>query len=98
MVSNLMLAANFVKSGQRALTVARPANGLHLFNSGSQSKAFNFTISGSTNGNVVVEACENLAQPHWIPVSTNTLANGLLLFSDLQSSNHPTRYYRVRSQ
>jgi hypothetical protein len=98
MVSNLMLAANFVESGQRALTVAVPANGLRLFSSGCQSNGFNFTISGSTNGNVVVEACENLAQPHWMPVSTNALANRVLFFSDLQSSNHPTRFYRVRSQ
>ncbi len=98
MVSNLMLAATFVKSGRSTLTMAVPANGLRLYNSGSQRNGFNFTISGSAKSNVVVEACENLAEPLWLPVSTNALANGLLFFSDVQSSNYPARYYRVRSQ
>jgi hypothetical protein len=46
----------------------------------------------------VVEACTNLARPVWLPVSTNALnGGGASSFSDSQSGNYPTRFYRFRS-
>ncbi|MGH9614761.1 MAG: leucine-rich repeat domain-containing protein, partial [Bryobacteraceae bacterium] len=58
---------------------------------------FGFTITGPTNAVIVVEACTNLINPVWLPVSTNTLTGGASSFSDSQSSNYPSGFYRFRS-
>jgi hypothetical protein len=62
---------------------------------GVQSGGFGFTISWATNVSVVVEAATNLANPVWIPVSTNTLTGGTNYFSDPQWTNYPGRFYRI---
>jgi hypothetical protein len=64
---------------------------------GVGAKGFGFTISWATNASVVVEAATNLANPVWLPVSTNTLTGGTNYFSDPQWTNYPGRFYRVRS-
>jgi hypothetical protein len=58
---------------------------------------FGFNLTGPINGVIVVEACTNLANPVWLPVSTNTLSSGVSAFSDPQSKNYSTRYYRFTS-
>lgn len=58
---------------------------------------FAFTITGSSNVVVVVEAATSLASPDWTPVSTNTLTDGSSSFSDPGSANYPARFYRLRS-
>ena len=63
---------------------------------GVQPGGFGFTISWATNASVVVEAATNLANPVWIPVSTNTLTGGTNYFSDPQWTNFPSRFYRVQ--
>ena len=45
----------------------------------------------------MVEACTNLANPIWTPVSTNTLTDGSAYFSDGQTTNSPQKFYRVGS-
>jgi hypothetical protein len=65
---------------------------------GVQSNQFGFNITGNSNLVVVVEACTNLANPVWLPVSTNTLntfvgTNGTSYFSDPQWTNYPSRFY-----
>jgi hypothetical protein len=62
---------------------------------GVRSNKFQFIISWATNTSVVVQASTNLQ--NWTPVITNTLVNGTNLFSDPQSSNYPSRFYRLRS-
>src|SRR5665213_1772219 len=64
---------------------------------GVQPGGFGFTISWATNASVVVVAATNLANPVWIPVSTNTLTGGTNYFSDPQWTNYHTRFYRLRS-
>jgi hypothetical protein len=69
---------------------------------GIQTNEFGFTITGSSNLVIVVEACTNLASPVWSPVATNTLntfvgTNGISYFSDSQWTNSPARLYRFRS-
>jgi len=66
-------------------------------NFGVKTDQFGFTISGSTNFTVVVEACTNLLNPVWTSVATNTLTGGSSYFNDPQWSNHPARFYRFRS-
>jgi hypothetical protein len=63
---------------------------------GVRTNQFGFVISWATNSPVVVEACTNLAQPAWLPASTNTLADGSAYFADPESANRPRRYYRLR--
>jgi BspA type Leucine rich repeat region (6 copies) len=62
---------------------------------GVQPGGFGFTISWATNVSVVVEAATNLANPVWIPVSTNPLTGGTSYFSDPQWTNYHTRFYRL---
>jgi hypothetical protein len=66
-------------------------------NFGIQTNLFGFIISWATNISVVVEACTNLANPVWYPLSTKTLTNGSAYFSDPQWTNYTRRYYRLRS-
>jgi hypothetical protein len=62
---------------------------------GMRTNGFGFTLAGSTNLVLVVEACTNLAAPVWTPIATNTLADGSSDFTDLDSKNHPSRFYRL---
>ena len=64
---------------------------------GVQSNHFAFAIHGSSNAVTVVRASQNLAQPIWSLVGSNTLTSGSLNFSDPQWTNYPSRFYRVRS-
>jgi hypothetical protein len=43
---------------------------------GVRTNQFGFTLVGTSNIVVVVEACTNLANSIWSPVATNTLAGG----------------------
>jgi hypothetical protein len=65
---------------------------------GVLTNRFGFIISWATNVPVVVEACTNLVNRTWVPIATNTLANGWSYFSDPQWTSYPTRFYRPRSQ
>jgi hypothetical protein len=67
----------------------------HSAGFGVQPGGFGFTISWATNASVVVEAATNLANPVWLPVSTNALVNGTNYFSDPQWTNYPQRFYRA---
>jgi hypothetical protein len=65
---------------------------------GVRSNQFDFTVSWATNLSVVVEASTDLNNPSWSALTTNALNNGVINFTDLQWTNYPTRFYRVRSQ
>jgi hypothetical protein len=64
---------------------------------GVQHNRYGFTITGSSNLVIVVEACTNLAASVWSPVGTNTLTGGSSSFRDPQWTNYPARFYRLRS-
>jgi hypothetical protein len=64
---------------------------------GVRTNGFGFVVSWATNASVVVEACTDLAHPNWSPVATNALSDGWSKFSDLEWTNHPGRFYRIRS-
>jgi len=64
---------------------------------GMKANGFGFTISWAMDLSVVVEASTTLAQPVWLPLSTNALVNGWSYFSDPQCTNYPARFYRIRS-
>jgi hypothetical protein len=56
---------------------------------------FGFNISGPPSISVVIQACTNLLNPVWVPLSTNTLNGGLSFFADPQWTNYPGRFYRL---
>jgi hypothetical protein len=64
---------------------------------GVSTNGFGFNINWASGMTVMVEACTNLANPVWYPLSTKTLTNGSAYFSDLQWTNYTRRYYRLRS-
>jgi hypothetical protein len=71
-------------------------------NFGVRTNQFGFTITGSSNLVIVVEAATNLSNPIWQPVQTNTLnifigTNGTSYFCDSKWTNYPGRFYRFRS-
>jgi hypothetical protein len=64
---------------------------------GVRTNRFGFSITGTTNIPIVVEASTDLATSSWTPLQTCTLTNGLVYFTDPQWTNRPTRFYRLRS-
>ena len=64
---------------------------------GVWTNRFGFTITGTSNLVIVVEACTDLANPIWSPLQTNTLSGNSFYFSDPQWTNYPGRFYRLRS-
>jgi hypothetical protein len=63
---------------------------------GVRTNKFGFTITGTTDIPLVVEACANLASPVWVPLQSCTLTNGLFYFSDPNWTNYPSRFYHIR--
>ncbi|HXR03818.1 MAG TPA: leucine-rich repeat domain-containing protein [Verrucomicrobiae bacterium] len=69
---------------------------------GVRTNRFGFNITGTSNLVIVVEACTNISDPAWTPISTNTLntfigTNGTSYFSDPLWTNYPSRFYHLRS-
>jgi len=54
---------------------------------------FQFTLNGPAGSNAVISASTNLQT--WIPLVTNPLTLGSLIFTDAQATNYPHRYYRA---
>ena len=64
---------------------------------GVRSNGFGFTITGTTNIPIVIEAGTNLTGSSWTPLQTCILTNAPIYFSDSDWANHPARFYRIRS-
>jgi hypothetical protein len=64
---------------------------------GVRNGQFGFTIAGTTNIPIVVQACTNLSNPNWVSLQALTLTNGLFYFSDPRWTNYSSRFYRVSS-
>ena len=62
---------------------------------GGRTNRFDFNINWASGRTLVVEASTNLH--NWQPVQTNTLTTGSANFSDLEWTNYPGRFYRLRS-
>ncbi len=63
---------------------------------GVKPAQFGFTVTGTSNIVVLVEASTTLANPIWSPLATNTLSTGSAYFSDPEWANYPGRFYRLR--
>jgi hypothetical protein len=62
---------------------------------GVQSNQFGFTITGTPNIPIVVQACTNLANSAWVALQSVTLTNGSYYFSQPLQSNSSGRYFRI---
>ncbi len=64
---------------------------------GVRTNQFCFTVSGTSNIPIVLEAATNLATGTWAPLQSCSLTNGSICLSDPQWTNYPSRFYRIRS-
>lgn len=64
---------------------------------GVQTNQFGFNYNWASGRTVVVEACTNLSNPDWLPQQTNTLTTDSAYYADLQWTNYPKRFYRIRT-
>ncbi len=60
---------------------------------GMRNNQFGFDITASNDFAVVVEVCTNLANADWVPLTTNTLVNGLFHYSEPLQGNSSGRFY-----
>jgi hypothetical protein len=59
---------------------------------------FQFTVAGPAGTNAVIYANTNLEAGPWVPLATNRLGVGSLIFTDPLASNYPARFYRAALQ
>jgi hypothetical protein len=59
---------------------------------------FGFTITGTIDIPIVLQASANPASRYWTTLQTCTLTNGSIYFSDPAWTNFPARFYRITSQ
>jgi len=83
--------------GERPTAIWQPQVETNDARFGVRMNQFGFNISWADDMVVVVEAAEELTNPIWTPMGTNTLTGGSSYFSDPQWTNYPGRYYRLRS-
>jgi hypothetical protein len=64
---------------------------------GVRANQFGFTVTGTANIPIVVEACTNLGSTRWTTLQNCTITNGFIYFSDPTWTNYSARLYRIRS-
>jgi hypothetical protein len=64
---------------------------------GVRNNCFGFTIAGTPDIPLVIEAATQLSGVGWTPLQTCILTNGSIYFTDPQWTDHPARFYRFRS-
>jgi len=64
---------------------------------GIQENCFGFTVTGTSNQTVIIEASTNLNDSGWLPLATNILGADPYYFNDPDWTNHAERFYRTRS-
>lgn len=64
-------------------------------NLGFSNGVFGFNVSGYAGQTVVIQSSTNLVD--WVPLQTNVMGSSPVYFNDLQWTNFPGRFYRLRS-
>ena len=60
---------------------------------GFTNRQFRFGLTGPVGSNAVIQAGTNLQT--WIPLQTNPLIGGTLIFTDTRATNYSRRFYRA---
>jgi hypothetical protein len=63
---------------------------------GFANKQFQLTLTGPAGSNAVISASTNLH--NWLPLATNPLVGGSLIYTDTLATNYPSRFYRATLQ
>ena len=93
-VSASAFGTNYINSAPAsALFVVPP---VQFLSEGVSTGVFRMQFLGSVGSNYVLQASTNLVQ--WTPLVTNPATTNILIFLDSQSSNYPSRFYRVLQQ
>ena len=92
--STAIVAANQIELNLADNTVSTTTqvNGAALSSAPSKG-LFSLTLLGQNGRSYVIEASSDLTL--WTPISTNSVANGLLLFTDQDAASFPRRFYRA---
>ena len=90
--TDLNSANNFASTSVTvvSITPARLSGVIHKPNG-----QFQFTLTGQTNLNYVIQASTNLTTGNWVAISTNTAVNGTFQFVDTNAPGLPQRFYRA---
>jgi hypothetical protein len=64
---------------------------------GVRLNRFGFSIAGTADIPIVIEACTNAGVGSWVLLQSCSLTNGSVYFGDPQWRNYSSRVYRVRS-
>jgi hypothetical protein len=67
------------------------------FTSGPDQGRFGFTVTGTADIPLIIEAISNPSVTAWTALQTCTLTNGALDFTDPASAKYPARFYRICS-
>jgi hypothetical protein len=67
------------------------------FSSGTGQGRFAFTVKGTADIPLLIEASTNPLAAAWIPLQTCALTNGVIDFTDPSSAAYPVRFYRICS-
>jgi hypothetical protein len=87
----------FNKSGDTLVYYPEGRPGPTILPQANQTSGFGFDIAGTADSAIVVEATAKAAVGPWVPIQTNSLANGLASFVDSQLAKYPARFYRSRA-
>jgi hypothetical protein len=63
---------------------------------GYKNKRFQFMLTGPQNADAIIYASPDLKT--WMPLQTNPLINGSLIFTDILATNFPQRFYKAKLQ
>ncbi len=64
---------------------------------GIRTNGFGFKVTGTPDIPIAITACIDPLNPAWKPLQTCTLTNGSIYFVDSEWTNHPARFYQIRS-
>jgi hypothetical protein len=64
---------------------------------GLQPGGFGLPINGTVDIPIVLEAAPSLGGSEWTPLLSGTLTNGAIHYIDLNHTDAPARFYRIRS-
>jgi hypothetical protein len=65
------------------------------FGFGPTREGFRFTVTGTPDIPIRVDACTNLSKRIWTPLLTTRLSSGSLNFMDDGYGSYPSRFYRI---
>lgn len=104
---NTRLATAYVSSsatgwgptyGERPVKVLNPLLSLGTISGARRAIEFPFSIGTSLDQTYVIEACTSLVNQVWVPIGTRLTSSGAAEFVDVDRTNYPSRFYRVRSE